>query len=181
MDSSDRVFDYDFFNDALELRGGDLYWKNHSQRWRIGRPCARSAAPNGYRDLHFFTGYDEDGKETSKMFRQHRVIWLLVHKSWPTDEIDHINGNKIDNRPSNLRDVSRSDNQRNSKIRSNNTSGTMGVGKIRPQKGRPFWRVVIFDLKGIKKQKQFRYKKDAVSWRKSMEIKCGYHKNHGRG
>jgi len=36
----------------------------------------------------------------------HRLVWALVHKRWPTGDIDHINGNRSDNRLENLRDVS---------------------------------------------------------------------------
>lgn len=42
-------------------------------------------------------------------------------------QIDHINGNPLDNRRSNLRFVSASDNSRNQKDRSSNTSGFKGV------------------------------------------------------
>ncbi|WP_159585941.1 HNH endonuclease [Chelativorans xinjiangense] len=60
----------------------------------------------------------------------HRVIWLMIHGEWaeyPQYEIDHINGNRDDNRLSNLRKVTKSGNQRNSSRRINNTSGVHGV------------------------------------------------------
>lgn len=43
----------------------------------------------------------------------HRLAWFYVHGVWPTNEIDHINRNKSDNRIENLRDVTRTVNQRN--------------------------------------------------------------------
>ncbi len=62
--------------------------------------------------------------------KAHKVIWLMVHGDWveyPDFEIDHINGNRSDNRISNLRKVTKSTNQRNAGRRVSNTSGVHGV------------------------------------------------------
>ena len=45
-----------------------------------------------------------------------------------TMQIDHIDGNPVNNRIENLRLVTRSQNQHNQKIPKNNTSGVKGVG-----------------------------------------------------
>lgn len=58
----------------------------------------------------------------------HRLVWLLHTGVWPSGDIDHIDGDKLNNRINNLRDVSRSVNQQNrNKILSNNTTGLLGV------------------------------------------------------
>jgi hypothetical protein len=57
----------------------------------------------------------------------HRVAWLYVHGCWPTGVIDHINGDKTDNRIANLREVSIAENRQNMGEYANNTSGHKGV------------------------------------------------------
>lgn len=57
----------------------------------------------------------------------HRMTWLWCYGWLPECEIDHINGNKLDNRISNLRLASRCENQMNVPITSANTSGIKGV------------------------------------------------------
>ena len=63
----------------------------------------------------------------------HRVIWLLTTGAFPTQglEIDHINGNKADNRIINLRCVTRTVNQRNQSAASRSSkTGVRGVSWV---------------------------------------------------
>jgi len=62
-----------------------------------------------------------------KRYCGHRIAWLLHYGQWPTNVIDHINGNPSDNRIANLRDCTLSQNARNQKLSSRNTSGKIGV------------------------------------------------------
>lgn len=68
----------------------------------------------------------------------HRLAWYYVHKTWPPHCIDHINGNRKDNRLANLRLATKSQNNQNSKHRVNNTSGYKGVSWHKRDK---CWRV----------------------------------------
>lgn len=56
----------------------------------------------------------------------HRVAWALFYGRWP-QEIDHINGDRADNRIANLREVTRRTNNRNHGPDSRNKSGYTGV------------------------------------------------------
>jgi len=62
--------------------------------------------------------------------RMHRLIMSDAGEN----QIDHLNGNTLDNRKENLRVVPRSLNQINGKRRSDNTSGYKGVTQIRHNK-----------------------------------------------
>lgn len=63
----------------------------------------------------------------SQCFPAHRIAWLLVYGEWPTDQIDHINGDRKDNRISNLRLATNAQNAANSRRRAHNTSGFKGA------------------------------------------------------
>lgn len=57
----------------------------------------------------------------------HRIAWALHHGEWPTEEIDHANGDTGDNRLSNLRSAKRRHNSWNRGANPNSPSGYKGV------------------------------------------------------
>ena len=87
-------------------------------RTLIGK-VAGNLHPNGYVYIEI----------NEKPYRAHRLAWLYTHGRWPAEHIDHINGIKNDNRIANLREATRSQNMKNSKLQKSNTSGLKGAYK----------------------------------------------------
>lgn len=79
---------------------------------------------------------DKDGylviRILTQGYKAHRLAFLHVTGAWPMREVDHLNGNKGDNRWANLRDVDRSTNCQNLiAARSDNVTGLLGVSPRR--------------------------------------------------
>lgn len=73
---------------------------------------------DGYRRIGIF----------GKVYAEHRLVWFYVHGAWPRGQIDHINGDRVDNRLSNLRDVSSNENMQNRRrAHRNSSTGVLGV------------------------------------------------------
>ncbi len=62
-----------------------------------------------------------------KRITLHRIAWAMHYGEWPMHDVDHVNGNKADNRIANLRRANRSQNMANCGKKSHNTSGVKGV------------------------------------------------------
>ncbi len=65
-----------------------------------------------------------------QQYAAHRLAWLYVNGEMPETPLDHKNGQRDDNRISNLRLASQSQNIANAKISARNSSGFKGVSKI---------------------------------------------------
>lgn len=109
--------------------------------------------------------------------RLHNVIWAwhTGDRFWGDLEVDHIDGNTLNNRIENLRLVTTSQNQKNTKRQSNNTSGLMGVVK-----NKDGWAVRAHYNKERIHLGRFTDFFEACCVRKSAELKYGYSPTHGR-
>lgn len=98
---------------------GDLSWRDaHTNRVKAG-DVIRAKIGNGYYAVQL---------DCHRM-RVHNVVWAMHYGKFPEGVIDHINGIKTDNRISNLRDVTHSQNAYNVGKQKNNTTGVKGVSR----------------------------------------------------
>lgn len=110
-----------------------------------------------------------------RSYLSHRLAFLYMTGEFPSDECDHTNHIRNDNRWENIREADRTMNMKNVSMASNNTSGYNGVVWYR---GRWYARIYV-DSKNIYLG-CFIDISDAVAARKAANIKYGYHENHGR-
>lgn len=108
----------------------------------------------------------------------HHIVWFIKMGEWP-DEIDHVDGDGLNNKIENLRKCSRLENNKNHRLQRNNSSGVNGVS-YRKDTGK--WRA--FSYVSIPKRKQivigsFDNLFDAVCARKSFDLRNGFSGRHG--
>lgn len=91
--------------------------------WAVGRKGTRKGAvagcvgPDGYVIIMV----------DKKNYPAHRLAFIWMLGEMPANDVDHINRVRADNRWSNLRPATRRENNLNSGVRSNNTSGYKNV------------------------------------------------------
>jgi hypothetical protein len=110
-----------------------------------------------------------------RSYLAHRVIWAMMTGAWPKEEIDHINGDRTDNRWSNLRAASRTQNARNMEKPRNNTSGVTGVHWWKTKR---LWQV----YGGARNNRVVKYAKtfdEAVAIRERIKQDLGMTARHG--
>lgn len=118
----DKLFEF-FYTENGKFFAKQPYGKG-GKRKHVGEEVGWDNL-HGYRQFYF----------SGRVYMVHRVIYYLHYGIYPTLELDHINGNGMDNRPENLREVSREQNCRSfAKIRSSGrfTSKYRGVSLHKP-------------------------------------------------
>lgn len=166
--NQESTLDWNFLVSVLryDYSSGVFFWLKDSSRRKSG-DMAGYIRQDGYSEI----------KLNFEKFFGHRLAWFYVFKKWPEFQIDHINGDRSNNRISNLRESNQHENLKNRAISSNNTSGVMGVSL---DKSRGLYIAVIGVNGKIKNLGRFKTMGEAISARKASEQKYGYHPNHGR-
>jgi hypothetical protein len=110
-----RQLTKEYLHELFEYREGYLYWKEHKQNRKM---------------TSFVGSSNSSGRLTvwidGKSYLVHRLIYLYHHGYLP-EFVDHSDNNCLNNKITNLRCASRSENNRNCKIRKDNITGVKGV------------------------------------------------------
>ena len=110
-------------------------------------------------------GY-KSGRIWNKTYHAHRVAWAVQHNEWP-DVIDHINGDRSDNRLSNLRNITKSENARR-KAMSDKLPG-VSFCKIRK-----LWRARVTFNYAESHIGYYKTEAEAIKARQAQNIKLGF-------
>jgi hypothetical protein len=122
-----EIITQDYVKQLFEYRDGVLYWKVTFSGVRQGKKAG--TLNNKYYLVQI----------NKKTYRKHRIIFLMHYGFFP-DQVDHIDGNTLNNCIENLRAATTFGNNQNRKKSSNNTSGHKGVVW---HKGKKKWQVQI--------------------------------------
>jgi hypothetical protein len=96
---------------------GLFTWRKPGKGRRASKSIAGCQRPDGYYRISI----------NKKLYYAHRLAWLYVYGRWPTQHIDHINGDPSDNRIDNLREADPHQNGGNKKIQKSSGTGVKGV------------------------------------------------------
>ena len=110
-----------------------------------------------------------------KNYFVHRLAWLYIYGYFPPHQLDHVNHDRLDNRISNLREVTNQQNQMNRRF-TGNSSGFRGVYW---DKERKRWAPKIKVNQVIINLGRFTTLEEAISMRLFAEAEYGFHANHG--
>jgi hypothetical protein len=142
--------------------------------WLVGGG-ARKGAEAGCVHIQSGKPYRQVGVN-NRAYSAHRLAFLYMTGEFPEDQVDHIDGNGLNNIWTNLRPVTCGENQKNRRKYARNTSGTTGV----------YWNVKcnkwVSQIVVEGKHKYlglFDNKEDAIAARKAAEVLYGFHENHG--
>lgn len=144
--------------------------------WKVRRnQCAVAGAVAGHKancrgKLYFRVRVDD------QLIMGHWIVWAMLHGEWPTDQIDHADGDGLNNRQGNLQVASQADNNKNAAIRKDNKTGVAGVTLSRNGS-------FVASIRVGGKQLTlgtFNDLEDAATVRKETEKALGFHPNHGR-
>ena len=94
--------------------------------WKVNRGSAKVSCVAGSKNSKGYLLIEIDRKKC----QAHRLAWLFCYGSWPKNMIDHVNGDRTDNRVNNLREATVDQNLQNlHKAYKTSSTGLLGVCK----------------------------------------------------
>lgn len=174
-----RLFDWD-------SRTGQLWWKPRTSdmftyEGKYPKEGMTASWNKRLAGKEAFTAIGNNGYKVGAVFNKsylaHRVLWFLEYGWWPEVFLDHINGDRVDNRLVNLRPVTSGESVKNQKLRATSKSGQHGV-TWRKDTGK--WHSRISVDRKIIILGDYENLDEAIEIRKQAEVAYGFHKNHGR-
>ncbi len=111
-----------------------------------------------------------------RWMKAHRVAAAIITGRWPANEIDHINGDRRDNRACNLREVTHGENLKNCQLSRRNSSGMTGVcwNKVHQR-----WVASIYVNGKSISLGTFQKIEDAITARRAAEVEYRFGPVHG--
>lgn len=108
----------------------------------------------------------------------HRIIWILLHGEIPGGfVIDHVDHDRLNNKPPNLRLVRQEDNTRNASLRKDSSSGVSGVSF---HKASGKWVSYLHHCGKRVSYTTHESFEDAVQTQMRLRVQYGFHENHGK-
>lgn len=141
-------------------------WNSKFAGRRAGTMSFKKHCGKSYRDIGILR----------KKYSEHRLAFLYVTGNFPKNDVDHKSGDGCDNRWINLRDVTKFDNMKNTRLRNDNKSGHHGIDW---DKKRNMWRARVKVNNVTIYIGRFDNIEDAVQSRNRASLNYGFHSNHG--
>lgn len=139
---------------TLNAETGELFWTDLTKHKSRRSGALGSLTPAGYRKISY---------RGLNLFA-HRIVFFMTHGFCPPT-LDHIDGDKDNNRPDNLREATQTTNKWNRKTRQ---GSKLGIGGLDLHAG--YYRARL-TADGQTQTVMFKEKWDAICWRKSAELK----------
>jgi len=158
--------DANSIRELFTYRDGALYWAvRNNPRIKVGDVSGGLDNSSGRWEVRI----------AGKNYKRSRLVWAF-HNGDPGElQIDHINGDKTDDRIDNLRAVSASINSHNKGVTKANTTGIKGVSIYRQTKKGKYYRARL-EVNG-KEYRKFGYDLDClIEWREEIARNSGIEK-----